>query len=115
MYVLKISQKDFLSPNVLYLRTFCLRGRLVFRTFCLRGVWSSGRFVSLDVLSFRAFSPYGRFDPRIMSPDVFLRTFLVPPDVLSPDVLTRHPKNREFYLDFKMKIYLSEKCLLPKR
>jgi hypothetical protein len=63
MYALKISQKDVLSPDVficmspevLFLRTFCHAGCLIFRTFC-----PSGRFVLvLDVMS-----------PAFMSPNV---------------------------------------------
>ncbi len=75
--LLKISQKDVLSSDILSLRTFFPpdifpAGRFVCWTFC-----PSGCFVPPDVLSLRTFCTAGRFVPTdVLSPDVLsLRTF----------------------------------------
>ncbi len=44
LYILQISQKDVLSPDVLSLWTFCPHGRYVCRMFC-----PAGRFVPTDI------------------------------------------------------------------
>jgi hypothetical protein len=69
-YLLKISQKDVLSPDVLSLRTFC----------------PAGRFIPPDVLSHGTFCPSGHFVPRTLCLSDLMSPAVMSPDVLSPDV-----------------------------
>jgi hypothetical protein len=112
-FILQMSQKDFLSPEVLSLRTFCPARHFVHRTFCPAGCFvppdvlsrrmfcPAGRFVPPDVLSRRTFCPYGHSVPRmsrLLCRQMFcLWTFcpyerFVLMDVLSPNILSGHRK-----------------------